>query len=262
MRTACRSLPGALSVVLRRSLLLAGFLLGGGLVALVSAGSAHADEHGSSSRPPEARGGSASGSGLLGGLLKPVTDPVLSGVSQVLAPVVGVVEPVTAPLLAPVTESLSPVLEVLAPVTAPLPGVEPARTASVPAPVVDEADVGTTVPAETPSPVKPSTAGVPVAVEVVGPLWTTSTSEVGTSDVVAVDSRWYGRPGRGPASPGQDLGGAVGAASSGGNVGGSPGQADLPGYRGVGSGDSGRVVPAQRWLVRPWCFVFGRHHPS
>ncbi len=104
------------------------------VVALVSAGSAHADEQGRPSHSAQTRDESTSGGGLLGGLLEPVTpvvssvsgvtDPIVSGVSRVAAPVVepvvGVAEPVTAPLLAPVTEPLSPVLEVLAPVTEPL----------------------------------------------------------------------------------------------------------------------------------------------
>ncbi|WP_143116277.1 hypothetical protein [Lentzea xinjiangensis] len=286
--------------MLRRSLLLVGFLLGCALVALASAGSAHADEDDRSSPSSEIRGGSDSGKGLLGGLLEPVvspvagvTDPVLSGVSQVVAPVVEpvveAVEPVTVPLLTPVTEPLSPVLEVLAPVTGPLLGsaepvvtpvaqglgldpealgVDPSRTAPVQtAPVVDRPDAVVIVPPETSSPVEPSTTGVPVAVEVIGPLWATlieSPATFGTSDATA-DSRWHGQPGRGPVGPGQDpavLAGATGTASSGGNAGGSPSQAELPGHHGLGMRDSGRVVPAQRWLMRPWCYVFGRHHPS
>lgn len=295
-----------MSFVLRRSLLLAGFLLGCGLVAMVSAGSAHADEHDRASRSSETRGGPDSGGGLLGGLLAPVvssvsevTDPVLSGVSQVAAPlvepVVGVVEPVTAPLLRPVTGPLSPVLEVLEPVTGPLLGsaepvvtpvarglglepealgVDSTRTVPVApapvgtAPVVDGSGAGVIVAAETSPPVKLLTTGVPVAVEVIGPQWTTVTTRSTASDVTTshvVGAQWHGRPAHGPVLPRPDpavLAGATGAASSGGNAGGSSGQADLPGYQGTGPRGGVHVVPAQRWLVRPWCYVFGRHHPS
>ncbi|WP_146174085.1 hypothetical protein [Saccharothrix carnea] len=115
----------------------------------------------------------------------------------------------------------------------------------------------------------PLTAGAPAAVDVIGPLWTTvgsSTPEIRTSGAAA-ESRSYGRPGHDPVPLGPGLAvlaGATGTASSGGNAGGSPGQADLPGYQGQGVGhrDGVDVVPVERWLVRPWCYVFGRHHPS
>ena len=270
MKTVCWS--DSLVGVLRRSLLLTGFLLGCGLVALVSAGSAQADEQ---ERSSQASGESTSGVGLLGGLLEPV---------------VGAVEPVTAPLLAPVTEPLSPVLEVLAPVTKPLLGptgpvvtpvaqglgvqpqalgVDPARTVPVaPASDVGRSGVDVTAPAETSTPMTPLTTRPAVTVEIIGPLWTTTTTPSAATATAASDAagpQWHGRPARGPVPPHQDLvllAGATGTASSGGHAGGSPGQADLPGYQGVGPSGGVHVVHAERWLMRPWCYVFGRPHPS
>ncbi|GAA1288321.1 hypothetical protein GCM10009634_38240 [Saccharothrix xinjiangensis] len=105
-------------------------------------------------------------------------------------------------------------------------------------------------------------------VEFAGPLWTTTarpaTSGAAVPDASAASS-WHGQPGSGPVSPRQDLAvlaGATGTTSAGGNAGGSPGQADLPGGSGLGARDGGRAVLAERWQVRPWCYVFGRHHPS
>ncbi|MFD1146040.1 hypothetical protein [Saccharothrix hoggarensis] len=293
-------------MVLRRSLLLAGFLLGCGLVALASAGSAQADEQDRPSRSSQTPGESTPGGGLLGGLLEPaapavssvfeVTGPAVSGVSRVAAPVVepvvGVVEPVvTAPLPAPVTEPLSPALELLAPVTEPLLGpaepvvtpveralgirpqalgVDPTRASSqAPASVgiaadVDRSDVGAAVPAETSPP--PSSTGSSAAVKAIAPPWTRATTATSNGKAVHVAaSQWHGGHRGGPGSPRPDqavLAGATGTASSGGNAGGVSGQADLPGHQGIVPHDGVQMVYAERWLLRPWCYVFGRHHPS
>ncbi|WP_309117978.1 hypothetical protein [Saccharothrix sp.] len=145
-------------------------------------------------------------------------------------------------------------------------GVDPARTVPVaPAPVGTAPGVDVIVPAETSTPVTPPTAGAPVAVEVIGPLWTMTTTRPAATSVTAADAMGSQRHGRGPASRRRDLAvlaGATGTASSGGNSGGASGQADLPGCQGVGPRDGVDVVPAERWLLRPWCYVFGRHHPS
>lgn len=291
MRTACPPLGGALPAVMRRSLLTAGFLLGFGLLALVFAGSAHADQDDRST---------GTSRGLLGGIVEPLA-PVVSGVAEAVAPVAepvtGVVEPVTAPLLRPVTEPLEPVLRVLEPVTRPLLGpAEPlvapvARSVGVapgalgaepvavkpigvepvePAPGVGPAGQAR-FPAmrlEQPSIVEPHF--VPITVPVVtaaqGPKWTFAAADSAVISRVDVksDVEPYWAPAGRPGSPDHDRSvavGTVGTTASGGS-GGSPGQADVPGGREFRSSDAGRVVRAERLLLRPWCYVFGRHHPS
>ncbi|WP_367127654.1 hypothetical protein [Saccharothrix sp. HUAS TT1] len=259
--------------LVRRSLVAVGFLFGLGLLALVTAGSAHAAED---SRSPGLLGG------VLGGVVEPLS-PVTAGVSEV----VGAVEPVTAPLLEPVTGTvlepvLEPVLEVLAPVTDPLLGpvepvvtpvaraigVEPSalgiqeRTAApapvetgvgdfAPTPVSAQPQPGDPVAVATASPLRTEVQTPPVTVAVVEPVLTSGSNELRA-------------PVNGPVAPVQGTmvlsGVASPTASSGG--GGSVGQVDLPGSQGFGSPDGGRVALSEHTTARPWCYVFGRHHPS
>ncbi|MFT7837685.1 hypothetical protein Q5530_16220 [Saccharothrix sp. BKS2] len=288
MKEVEAALTAPVPVLLRRSLSLLGFLLGFGL--LTFAGTAHADED---DRSPGLLGG------VLGGVVSGVSDltgPVVSDVSALaaplVAPVVDVVEPVTAPLLSPVTRPLQPVLEVLEPVTRPLLApAEPVVTPVVAGIGLDPGALGAGLPgAELPGagfpgadpvrdepvtrapaasePTRAETSAQPsidarTAATTTARRWAV---EEPTTPEVAAGATWHRAPAGGPRSPGDDLpavaGATTGTASSGGGAGGSPGQADLPGGPGAEPGDGGPVAQAERWRVPPWCYVFGRHHPS
>lgn len=278
MKTTC-------STVLRRTLGVAGFLIGFGLL---SAGVASADDGDST--------------GLLGGvtgLLAPVTDavapvsqeltPVSKGVvgvaDPVLKPVLKVARPVTEPVLAPLapvvdtaTRALSPVLEPLQPVTGP-----------VLAPVVGAAQDVPVVPrlAE-PLVTQPSTpADVPPAADISPP--TAVPSALDAPPVLAVtapEPRVALLPGRAaagivpqsqqisapemappnevPFPPSPDvplaLPGTMGSVSSSGSTGSVV--SDVPAAQGMRPGGESLAVITDHQVHGSWCYYYGRSHPS
>ncbi len=124
--------PSPATVLLRRAAAVAGFLFGLGLLALLGAGQAGADE-----RPAEVSPANAPALDLVDDVAAPVLAPVATITEPVVAPVVRpvaeavapvvrtlteAVAPVVRPVLAPVTPVLQPVVRVVAPVAAPLAG--------------------------------------------------------------------------------------------------------------------------------------------
>ncbi|MFJ8961498.1 hypothetical protein ACIRG5_19120 [Lentzea sp. NPDC102401] len=283
MKTTC-------STALRRTLGVAGFLIGFGLL---SAGVANADD---SDSP-----------GLLGGVtdlvapatkaLAPVTDavapvadtlaPVTRGVTAVAGPVVRPVlkaaAPVTEPVLAPLTPMvdavvlpLSPVLEPLQPVTAPLltPVVNTVQNVPVVPRITEPLVAQRSVPAEV-----PPVAGAP-------PVPAPAVADAHWAPAIAPQTRAVSLPDRVetamfpqrhqvsapdmapltevPSPPSPDvpfaLPGAMGSVSSAGST--SSAVSDLPARSGVSPDGESLVVSAGHQVHGSWCYYYGRSHPS
>jgi hypothetical protein len=259
------------STALRRTLGVAGFLIGFGLL---SAGVASADDGDSP--------------GLLGGvadLLAPVTDtvaPVTRDVTAVADPVVKPVlkaaAPVTGPLLKPlapvvdtVTRTVSPVLEPLRPVTAPL--LTPVVNAVQDVPVVPRIAEPLVVQPSAPAEVAPPEV-VPVVPEVPqAPVVTPQAHAVVLPDRVAATVTPQPRQTAAhdvappievpsPLSPDvpSALPGTMGSASSTGSTG--LALSDLPAPSGAGPGGEALVVVTDHQIHGSWCYYYGRNHPS
>ncbi|SES00621.1 hypothetical protein SAMN05216188_11969 [Lentzea xinjiangensis] len=278
MKTTC-------STTLRRTLGIAGFLIGFGLL---SAGVASADEGDSP--------------GLLGGvgaLISPVTDvvapvaqqvaPVTRGVAAVtdpvLKPVLKAAAPVTEPLLAPlapvvdtVVRPLNPVLDSLQPVTAPLLAPVVGTVQDVPVvpriaePLVTQRSAPADVPQ--PAPVLEVPVGVPAVPEAPWtPVIAPDAYAVALPDRVAVamfdqqqqiSASDVVPPAEAPLPPSPDvpfaLPGTMGSVSSSGST--SPAVSDLPAGSGVRPDNGSLVVSADHQVYGSWCYYYGRSHPS
>ncbi|GGN28866.1 hypothetical protein GCM10011609_85440 [Lentzea pudingi] len=278
MKTTC-------STTLRRTLGLAGFLIGFGLL---SAGVASADEGDSP--------------GLLGGVgelispvakaVAPVTQqltPVTRGVAEVtdpvLKPVLKAASPVTEPLLAPLTpvvdavvRPLNPVLEPLQPVTAPLlaPVAETARDVPVVPRITEPLVTQRSAPADVPPPT--ALPEVPVAEPALPEApWTTGVAS--ETHAVALPGRAAATmfsqqqqisasdvapPAEAPLPPSPDvpfaLPGTMGSVSSSGST--SPAVSDLPAGSGVRPDNGSLVVSTDHQVHGSWCYYYGRSHPS
>ncbi|WP_330270512.1 hypothetical protein OG205_25035 [Lentzea sp. NBC_00516] len=229
------------STVLRRTLGVAGFLIGFGLL---SAGVASADDGDSP--------------GLLGGvaeLVAPVTEPVLAPLTPVvdtavrtLSPVLEPLQPVTAPLLAPVVNTVRDV-PVVPRIAEPL-VAQPSAPAEVPPPVA--------VPETPPVPAVALTANavttsgvVPVPVPVAK-----APQQISAPDVAP--------PIEAPSSPSPDvplvLPGTTGSVSSNGSTG--LALSDLPAGSGIRPGVESLAVVTDHQIHGSWCYYYGRSHPS
>ncbi|SDL38646.1 hypothetical protein SAMN04488074_110301 [Lentzea albidocapillata subsp. violacea] len=214
------------STTLRRTLGVAGFLIGFGLL---SAGVASADE----GDPP----------GLLDGvvtLVAPVTEPVLAPTVDTavhaLSPVLEPLQPVTAPVLAPVARTVPVVPRVVEP-----PVVQPPDQAEVPPPVAAQ-----------PVP-EINTAALS---DRVAPATTPRQQQMYAPDVAP--------PIEAPSQPSPDvplaLPGTTGSASSSGSTG--LVLSDLPAESGVRPSSESLVVVTDHQVHGSWCYYYGRNHPS
>ncbi|MEU3650609.1 hypothetical protein AB0E59_45150 [Lentzea sp. NPDC034063] len=253
------------STALRRTLGVAGFLIGFGLL---SAGVASADEGDSP--------------GLLGGvadLLAPVTDtvaPVTRDITAVadpvLKPVLKAVEPVTEPVLAPLApvvgttvRTLSPVLEPLSPATEPLlaPVVNTVRDVPVVPRIAEPLVAQPSAPAEVSPPVAvPETPQVPVVAPEVWAATAAPVAKVPQQQHISAPD--VAPPIEAPSPPSPDvpfvLPGTMGSASSGGSTG--LVLADLPAGSGVRPSGESLVVVTGHQVHGSWCYYYGRSHPS
>lgn len=252
-------------VVLRRAGVVLGLLFGLGIVALVVADRAAADDRGGSP-PQHADNGEAPVAGGLGRLTEPLTGPVAEiakPVADVVKPVADVAEPVVAPVVKPVAAAVAPVTDAVAPVLRPvvvavqpvLDGTAPVTERLLP-PVPDAAkpvpDAPGPVPGAQRSPTEPSTTSKAVRASV-------------TSAVRSTPDMAPGSPGPQPGSPTAPVPFAV---TGGGVAGGTGGQhggdaADVGGPSGVverwtgsGRGPPGTIVGT------PWFGYDDRDHPS
>ncbi|MCX2949707.1 hypothetical protein [Lentzea sp. NEAU-D7] len=227
------------STALRRTLGVAGFLIGFGLL---SAGVANADEGDSP--------------GLLDGvtaLVAPVTEPVLAPLApavdtvvQALSPALEPLQPVTAPLLAPVARTVQDVpvvpraLEPLVP--------QPSEQADVPPPV-------------TPSPVPLAPAVVPEVHAAALPDRVVVTTPPRQQEMYAPD---VAPPIEAPQKQSPEvpsaLPGTTGSASSSGS--GNTAVPDLPAGSGVRPHSESLVVSRDHQVHGSWCYYYGRNHPS
>ncbi|MEV6713669.1 hypothetical protein AB0M48_16695 [Lentzea sp. NPDC051208] len=238
---------------LRRTLGVAGFLIGFGLL---SAGVASADEGDSP--------------GLLDGvttLVAPVTDA--------LAPVTRTVTEVTDPLLAPtvdtVVQTLSPVLEPLQPVTAPLlaPVARTVQDVPVVLRIVEPLVTQPSDQADVPPPVTaPTVAEVPLAPAVVPEI---NTAALPDRVAVATSPRQQqmyapdvAPPIEAPRKQSPEvpsaLPGTTGTASSSGSA--STAVSDLPAESGVRPHSESLVASQDHQVHGSWCYYYGRNHPS
>ncbi|MFJ5990595.1 hypothetical protein [Lentzea sp. NPDC092896] len=250
------------STALRRTLGVAGFLIGFGLL---SAGVASADDGDSP--------------GLLGGvadLLTPVTDtiaPVTRDVTAVadpvLKPVLKAVEPVTEPVLAPLApvvdttvRTLSPVLEPLSPATEPLlaPVVNTVRDVPVVPRIAEPLVAQPSAPAEVAAPDAPLIPVVVPQAQAVAPSGVAPAVKT-PRQITAPD---VAPPIEAPSPPPPDvpfvLPGTMGSASSGGSTG--LVLADLPAGSGVRPSGESLVVVTGHQVHGSWCYYYGRSHPS
>lgn len=223
------------STVLRRTLGVAGFVIGFGLL---SAGIASADE------------------GDLPGLLGGVAEPVLT--------------PLT-PVVDTTTEVLSPVLEPLQPVTAPLvtPVVNTVRGVPVVPRIADPLVGRSSTPAEAPPPpaevpAVPQTPVVAPGIHAVAPfdaVPATVPLDLRQQQISAPDAA---PPIEAPSPPSPDmpfaLPGMTGSASSSGST--SLSLADLPATSGVHANDGTLAVVTDHQIHGSWCYYYGRNHPS
>ncbi|MGH3880961.1 MAG: hypothetical protein ACRDSK_28385 [Actinophytocola sp.] len=115
------TVPSPAIVLLRRAVAVAGFLFGLGLLALLGAGQAGADERPAENKPADADAPTSGLTGPVLGLVDGVAAPVARvagpAVAPAVAPVVEITEPVVEPVVRPVTEAVAPVVE---PVVRPL----------------------------------------------------------------------------------------------------------------------------------------------
>jgi hypothetical protein len=234
------------STVLRRTLGVAGFLIGFGLL---SAGVASADDGDSP--------------GLLGGvadLLAPVTEPVLAPLTPVvdtavrtLSPVLEPLQPVTAPLLAPVVNTVRDV-PVVPRIAEPL-VAQPSAPAEVPPPVAvpETPPVSVVVPEAH----AVTTSGVvPVPVAKVPVAKVPQQRQISAPDVAP--------PIEAPSSPSPDvplvLPSTTGSVSSNGSTG--LALSDLPAGSGIRPGVESLAVVTDHQIHGSWCYYYGRSHPS
>lgn len=262
------------STVLRRTLGVAGFLIGFGLL---SAGVASAGDD-----SPGPLGGVA-------GLVSPVTDavvPVTEAVAPVtreaaavadpvLAPVVRAAEPVTGPLLAPLAPTVdsavrvvSPVLEPLQPVTAPLlaPVVSTVRDVPLVPRIAEPLMVRPSAPADVP-PV-PQVPDAPQAPAVVPEAHAVAPADRAAVAVLPqrqqISAPEVVPPIEAPRQPLPDvpfaLPGTTGSVSSNGSA--STAVPDLPAGSGVHAHGGSLVVGPDHQVHGSWCYYYGRNHPS
>lgn len=247
------------STVLRRTLGVAGFLIGFGLL---SAGVASADDD-----SPGLLGGVA-------GLVSPVTDAVAPGTGA-LTPVTKAVAPVTN-ALAPVTREVAavtdPVLEPLQPVTAPLLAPVAGTVQDLPVvpriaePLVARPSAPADVPPAPPVPQVPdapqATAVVPQAHAVVPAGRAAVTVLPQQQQIPAPDVAPPIEAPRQQPLPEVPfaLPGTTGSVSSTGSA--STAVADLPAGPGVHAHGESLVVGPDHQVHGSWCYYYGRNHPS
>ncbi|MGW6441737.1 hypothetical protein [Lentzea sp. NPDC055074] len=265
------------STVLRRTLGVAGFLIGFGLL---SAGVASADDD-----SPGLLGGVA-------GLVSPVTDavaPVTRTVSPVVRDVTAVADPVlepalkaarpvTAPLLAPLAPTVDsvvrvagPVLEPLRPVTAPLLTPVVATVQDVPLvtrvaePLVAQPSAPADVPPAPPVAQAPDAQWTPAVVPESRAVVPTDRAAVAVlpqrQHISAPD---LAPPIEAPQQPLPDvpfaLPGTTGSVSSNGSAG--TAVSDLPTGSGVHAHGGSPAVSSEPQVHGSWCYYYGRNHPS
>ncbi|WP_439663811.1 hypothetical protein ACSHWB_21620 [Lentzea sp. HUAS TT2] len=245
------------SAVLRRTLGVAGFLIGFGLL---SAGVASADDD-----SPGLLGGVTSLVSPVVDVLAPVTEPVLTplapavdSVTESLSPVLEPLQPVTAPLLAPVVSTVQDV-PVVPRIAEPLVAKKtaPAEVMPVPqAPVVaaETPAAAPETPAAQPDRVAAWVAETPQWHQIAGP-------QIAEHPITAPDAA------PAPEAPRQPLPevpfalpGTTGSVLSGGSA--SPVVADLPARQGIPAHDEVLVVGSNDWIHGSWCYYYGRSHPS
>lgn len=232
MKSICST---ALRRTLRRTLGVAGLLIGFGLL---SAGVASADDGDSP--------------GLLGG----VTDLV----SPVVKPLLQTAEPVTEPVLAPLAptvdtavQALSSVLEPLQPVTAWL--LTPVVTQPS-APAGDVPPVTDAPQTETPASVAAPEVHWVALPDRIAVATAPRQQEISAPDVVPpIEVPQRQSPDVPLAMPG-----TTGSASSSGTAG--PAVSDLPAGSGVRPHGESLVVSRDHQVHGSWCYYYGRNHPS
>ncbi|MCR3749658.1 hypothetical protein [Lentzea californiensis] len=237
------------STTLRRTLGVAGFLIGFGLL---SAGVASADE----GDPPGLLDGVATLVAPVTDALAPVTEPVLAPLAptvdtvvQTLGPVLEPLQPVTAPVLAPVARTVQDV-PLVPQIVEPL-VVQPSDQAEVPPPVAAQP-----VP-ETPR----APAVVPEAHTAALPGWIAAATTSRQQKMYAPD---LAPPVEAPQRQSPDvpfaLPGTTGQVSSNGSA--SQTVSDLPAGSGVRPHGESLAVNRDHQVHGSWCYYYGRNHPS
>ncbi|GAB3450667.1 hypothetical protein [Actinophytocola sediminis] len=295
MKVYTESSISGLAVLLRRVGTSVGFLFGFGLLALVMAGNASADDQ----RPDRER----PVPGVVDSVaevLSPVTDavepvlerlsPVVHAGSEALAPVVkpvaGMVEPmvkpIVEPILQPVVSTVTPVLDTVAPVTEPVVGpllnaadpvVEPISEATGTTDVVSEiTDTGSesTVsperaqPRPEPAPIRAVTVSPKVVPEVIRWSDAPEASHGDGGHASAADLTWHLGPANPVDTPGVPVVPINAAPGGSGSVGGSGGShggdvvVSSPGSSLADDDGSGRSPP-DTIAGHPW---FGYDRPA
>lgn len=272
-------------VLLRRAAAVAGFLFGLGLLALLGAGQASADEP----AEPAASHQAAPVTGVVRDVVAPLAEPVDQLATPVVRPVskaaAKVVVPVIAPVVEPVTTVVRPVVRSLAPVVdavvdAVAPAVEPltgpllAAADPVVAPVAravgaQDAVSGLSGDHAAAPPRHPAPAGVPTVHDTVPTVSSVSSVRpaVAAASPASGDGRgaWLagsGRPDDRPGvPPGQDA--VPGGAVSGGSVGQHGADGTTPSESASSDVDSeGARAPPGGTACMSWLAFDDRDHPS
>ncbi|RDI19887.1 hypothetical protein [Lentzea flaviverrucosa] len=259
------------STTLRRTLGVAGFLIGFGLL---SAGVASANE----GDQPGLLGGVATLVAPVTDALAPVTHDVTAVTDPVVRPVLKSVAPVTEPVLAPlaptvdtVVRTLGPVLEPLQPAAAPVLAPVARTVQDVPLvpqivkPLVAQPSDRAAVPppaAEQSMPEVPrAPAVVPETHAAALPGWVAAAVTPRQQQVYAPD---VAPPVEAPQRQSPDvpfaLPGTTGSASSNGSA--SQAVSDLPAGSGIRPHGESLVVNRDHQVHGSWCYYYGRNHPS
>ncbi len=282
---AATSADHVVVVLLRRGASTMGFLFGFGLLALLLAGNASADEQRSGDDGHQRAGGLV---GTVTGVLSPVTeaveplvksvDPLVhtatDAVAPVVRPVAEVAEPLVTPVLRPVVATVTPLLDTVAPVTEPLVGPLLHAAEPVVKPVAEgtglteavsvvsgQREQENTQPQETIGQQESLLSSAPVRMSHV------DAGERGHANVASADSALLTGAGLPGENPGGVPNGPVNAALGGnGAVGGSsgphsadsavPAAGTSPHHNSTGRGPPGAIVG------QPWFGYDDRDHPS
>jgi hypothetical protein len=276
--TVCTEMShDGLALLFRRTGATVGFLFGFGLLAVVMASNASADDRQPGDESP-LLGTVASVTGLLSPLtstVEPVSSVVDSGVGMlapVVAPMAEVVEPITTAVVNPVASTVTPITG--SAVTEPI-GGPPPNAADPPAELVPTPGPTDTVPADTSTP--------PQRAPQQAPLWGASAALAVVSEATQWPDGSYGddrhasaasvRPAQVSGSGGPDgtpwvpAGPANAFLGGGGSAGGSGGSHGADAALSVpenpkGHNDSGARSPPDLMGGQPWFGYDARDHPG
>jgi uncharacterized membrane protein YgcG len=275
-----------LTLLLRRTGATAGFLFGFGLLAVVMANNASADDRRPGDEGP-LQGTVESVTGLLSPLtstaepvLEPVTSVVDYGIGMVapaVAPIVEVAEPVTTTVLQPVIATVTPITgsAVTEPIGGPPsnaadPPAESAPTAPSPSDTVPAGASApeTTPPQRMPQPTQTRDATAALAAVSEATQWPDSSygdgGHASAASVRPAQVSGSGGPGGTPWTLGGPANAFVGGGGAAGGSGGSHGAdaaLSVPGYP-PGHNDSGGRSPPDSIGGQPWFAYDNRDHPS